>query len=203
MPVLKNTRHEKFAQLRASGTTETAAAKGAGYSPKTARVQGSALLTNPNICNRISELQKACADEAIMDITERKKILSEIGRGNLVDYQKAGKDKQARIVFDKSSPNPRAVQELTEHIETGGRGKKGDIRIRKIKLHGPIGAIQELNKMDGAHAPARSQVDISGEITDGHQESVADRVAARTAEYVKGVRHAKTKAKRKPTKRKG
>lgn len=58
MPVLKNSKHEKFCQLIAKGETGTAAYVSVGYSKKTARVGASILLTKPNIKARIANLQE-------------------------------------------------------------------------------------------------------------------------------------------------
>lgn len=63
MAILKNVRQEAFAQHIARGTTQTEAAKLAGYSEKSARIQGSQLLTNPNIRSRIDELRNRASEK--------------------------------------------------------------------------------------------------------------------------------------------
>ena len=58
MASLDNKRHERFCQEYVVDYNGTQAAIRAGYKEKNARVQASALLTNPNILSRVHELQK-------------------------------------------------------------------------------------------------------------------------------------------------
>ena len=67
MPKLENDRHELFCQEYIVDFNGTQAAIRAGYSPKTARVQASQLLTNPNISARVRELQKERLDRLILN----------------------------------------------------------------------------------------------------------------------------------------
>lgn len=66
MPILKNPRHERFAQELAMGKSQTDAYLSAGYDadPETARRAGSRLMTNEDITARVSELQQNGADKA-------------------------------------------------------------------------------------------------------------------------------------------
>lgn len=57
MSALENKRHERFCQEYVVDYNGTQAAIRAGYKEKSARVQASALLTNPNILARVRELQ--------------------------------------------------------------------------------------------------------------------------------------------------
>lgn len=61
MPVLKNARHEKFAQALASGKTADASYKIAGYQPS--RPNAARLITNENIRARVAELQRRRIDK--------------------------------------------------------------------------------------------------------------------------------------------
>jgi len=73
---------------------------------------------------------------------ERKEILSEIGRGRLTDFI----DTDGQPKLDENTPYNRAAAEYSIR-ET--YNKQGDPVITKsIKLHNPIPAINELNKMD-------------------------------------------------------
>lgn len=153
MKPLKNAKHEVFAQALVKGCTQTQAAIDAGYSPNCAEVTGSKLVSNTKIAERICELKEASADATIMTIAQRKQRLSEIAFAHLADYQILTPDGDNAIAYDKDSPHPGAVSELTEQIVVGT--DEVQIRHKKIKLHSPIAAIQELNKMDGAHAPAK------------------------------------------------
>ena len=66
MPALDNARHEKFAQALAKGASAAEAYKEAGYrcSEAAARSSASALLTNPNIEARVTELKQGAAKRA-------------------------------------------------------------------------------------------------------------------------------------------
>lgn len=150
---LRNSKHELFAQAVARGETQTQAAIDAGYSETSARFEGSKLATISNISERISELQEGMADDTIMTIHQRKQRLSEIAFAKLSDYQILTPDGDNAIGYDKDSPYPGAVSELSENVIAGD--DKVVVRQKKLKLHSPITAIQELNKMDGAHAPAK------------------------------------------------
>jgi len=157
MAKLKNTKYEIFAQAVAKGMSQKDAAIKAGYSPKTAIQRGSQLFTMLNIQCRINELLEKAADNTIMSVIERKRKLTELGRGNLGDYLVCPPDGHPTIAFDDDTPNKGAVAGLEQTIVIS----KDDIEVRnrKIKLHDPVKAIAELNKMDGAYP--KQELDIN------------------------------------------
>lgn len=57
MPILKNSRHEQFCHLVATGSPAYQAYIDAGYSEQGARASSSKLLTKPNIVSRIEEMK--------------------------------------------------------------------------------------------------------------------------------------------------
>src|SRR5262245_29655972 len=63
--ILKNSRHEAFAQHLAEGRTATEAATLAGYSEKSARKQGSRLQTNADIGARSEELKARTSEKTV------------------------------------------------------------------------------------------------------------------------------------------
>ncbi len=72
---------EKFClYFRKTGGNKTLAAIKAGYSKKTAAAQGSRLLKNVNVNNRIKELADDAARKTIMDTVERQEQLTKIAR---------------------------------------------------------------------------------------------------------------------------
>ncbi len=73
-----NKQQENFAVLVAGGETYTQAAITAGYSARTARVQGGQLRRLPHIDARIRELKSLATGEAVLSIRRRLVILSEI-----------------------------------------------------------------------------------------------------------------------------
>lgn len=76
MPVLKNARHEAFAQALAKGETASDAYVAAGY--KESRSAASRLSTNVNIERRVSELQNRAAEKAEWTVADRLRMLEEI-----------------------------------------------------------------------------------------------------------------------------
>lgn len=69
MPVLKNARHEKFAQSLAKGKSATDAYTGAGY--KGDRTAASRLSSNVNIVQRVAEITSRVAEKAEWSATDR------------------------------------------------------------------------------------------------------------------------------------
>ena len=78
---LHNKKHEKFCTEYVKDMNATQAAIRAGYSEKTARSQGSTLLTNPNIKQRVAELRDAYLDENIMTAKQVEYELTKIALG--------------------------------------------------------------------------------------------------------------------------
>jgi phage terminase small subunit len=64
MPVLKNSRHEKFCLALASGKSASAAYEEAGYVPN--RHNASFLKTNQHIIDRVMELQEKKVDRLVL-----------------------------------------------------------------------------------------------------------------------------------------
>lgn len=64
MPLLKNQRHEHFAQLVAGGKDGTSAYVTAGFSPNGAQQSAIRLLKVAVVCERIAELRKAVEEPA-------------------------------------------------------------------------------------------------------------------------------------------
>ena len=65
MPVLRNSKHERFAQSVAKGETLTASAIYAGYAKVSARKNAPRLMANDGIVSRIKELKTAVADRVV------------------------------------------------------------------------------------------------------------------------------------------
>lgn len=101
MPLLKNSKHEQFAQLVATGVDATEAYQRAGYSGGGARASASRLLTNATVSARISEIRREVAAEglrvAIQERNARLKLLQDtVDRiGRLIEERGAEPDMQA------------------------------------------------------------------------------------------------------------
>ena len=137
------------------------AGKLAGYSPKSIRNITSVLLTKTNIQERIAQLQEKAASAKIMDVIERKERLSEIARANLTQFMELGKD-GSWVNLGPETPNPGAIQEIHSRTEYDKDTDTNTV-YTSVKLHDPIRAIQELNKMEGNYAPVKTDLTSGGE----------------------------------------
>jgi phage terminase small subunit len=133
-------KQENFCLNIVSGMTQREAWVKAGYSSKYAAAiidkNACELAAESKIQGRIAELRDKAADSTIMSVIERKQRLSEIARGKTVDFV----DKHGNI--NTEAENNAAIAEIT--VEESLR----DTRTKRVKLHNPVQAIQELNKME-------------------------------------------------------
>ncbi len=106
----------------------------------------SKLLKIPKVQAFLEELRQKAIDDSVADVLERKQVLTEIVRGRLVDYTTCGPDRDL-ISIGPESPNTAALQKVTSRTEYDKDGA-GVVVVTKIRLHNPIQAISELNKMD-------------------------------------------------------
>ena len=125
------------------------AARLAGYSPKTAGTNVPQLLKKPLVQERLTELRELEAEvirkienDVVMGVLERKQRLTEIARASIPDFVT-----EAGIKVGRDSIHVGAVQEITTKTKVYKRTGEPVI-ITNLKLHPPIPAIQELNKMD-------------------------------------------------------
>lgn len=106
MPVLKNARHEKFAQELAKGKSQTEAYEAAGY--KSDRTAASRLSTNVNVIERLAELQEKAADVAVItaadiakQLDEDRKFAKEVGSAAAMVSATMGKAKVLGLIIEK------------------------------------------------------------------------------------------------------
>ncbi|WP_305986472.1 terminase small subunit [Roseibium sp. MMSF_3544] len=111
--LLKNSRHEKFAQGVASGLSAIEAYEQAGY--KANRQHAHRLATKGDVRERIAEIQASISEKAEWTSAERLNALKEIAE----------------------------------------RNKVSDPRVS-------VSAIAEANKMQGSHAPSKTQTKVEG-----------------------------------------
>lgn len=81
MAALKNKRHEKFCHEYIKDMNATQAAIRTGYSEKTAKMQGSRLMTNDDVKARVAELRDAYFNENIMTAQQVEYELTRIALG--------------------------------------------------------------------------------------------------------------------------
>ena len=91
MPVLSDPRHERFAELVASGRTPADAYVAAGYKERTAYTCGPRLLKRPEVRDRVHELRQTAAQVSVT----RSALNREFVLGELMDNAlKAKQDQQ-------------------------------------------------------------------------------------------------------------
>lgn len=158
MPPLKHQKQESFCLEYFKSGNATEAALKAGYSVRSIRSIASELLTKPNVQKRLEELRKKAEDESVMSVLERKQRLTEIARARISDFVRCEGGK-ARIAVNLESLNSAAIQEVvSEEVQIGKRDGAIPAVITKLKLRDPVAAIAELNRMDGAYAPTKTEV---------------------------------------------
>src|SRR3954465_62707 len=113
-------KQERFCQEYTIHWTATRAAKEAGYSEKSAHLQGYQLLRNPIVQTRIKEL----TDAALKDIgVSRERVLTELSRIAFLDPGRAY-DEIGQLIPIKEMPEDvrRAVSKVKIFEEFKGRG---------------------------------------------------------------------------------
>lgn len=152
---LENSRHEALAQLVAKGVTQSDAyrqvyPKSRLWKDVNVTAQASRII--PKVFPRVEWIKKQSADASIMDITERKRTLSEIARARLHHFGTAGADGFVLNVGPENM-NSAGIEAIKTRTEiTGQGGKDEDMAIvSEIKLRCPMKAIDILNKMDGVY----------------------------------------------------
>jgi hypothetical protein len=155
-------KQEKFVLNLFKGMSQRDAYVKAGYSgnqlPATLDRHAAELAKTDKILTRLSELNGKVELNTILSVTQRKEILSEIARGRLTDYQEAGLDGSGYISITKESPNTAAIAGIESATKFDENGNTGTL-FTKVKLHNPIQAIAELNKMEQIGNPAMINID--------------------------------------------
>ncbi len=108
MPPLNNSRQEKFCLEYISGKSGQKAAIDAGYSPRSARVTASRLLTKANITSRIAELQNEAASNKVLTVRQRKERLSEIALNSTIEgnpVQAIAELNKMEKIYSEEAPN--------------------------------------------------------------------------------------------------
>lgn len=117
MPILKNARHEVFAQNLASGMSQEDAYVNAGYEPAQAKTAASRLLsTNVNVSARVRELQSVSVVESVVTAADLSAQLEDIRIKALASNQLSaavnatmGRAKLHGLIIDKAE-----VKDVTE-----------------------------------------------------------------------------------------
>ena len=131
---------------------------------------------------RLQELRQKVEDASVMNVLERKQRLTEIARARLTDFMELGAD-GAWVNLGPEVPMTGAI--LAIHSRTAYDEDTALPTIyTSVKLHNPIQAIQELNKMDKIYTDG-AQVNIDNRKIEIHVTEQSDR--ALLGEIIEGV----------------
>lgn len=157
MPVLKNTKHELFAQGLAKGMSADAAYEAAGYKPNR-QAASRLLLTNVDVKARVDELVGKAAEKTSITI---ERVLVELGRLGFSDIRNA-LDQNGNLYppSEWSDDFAAAVSslEVVAKPTVGDNGEKTVEHIHKIKVWDKNSALEKLCKHLGMFAPEKHEV---------------------------------------------
>jgi phage terminase small subunit len=159
MPILKNAKHEKFAQLLANLNSQDAAYAGAGYKPNASHA--SRLARNGKVAARVAELVSKGAEKAEVDVARVLAELAKIGFANMQDYMDFQIDGYPRVDFseldrDKAS----AIQEITvEEFKDGAGEDAREVRRTKFRLYDKRAALVDIGRHLGMF---KDRVEMTG-----------------------------------------
>lgn len=154
MPVLKNAKHEYFAQERAKGVCQDTAYVNAGFKKNSSNA--ARLNANERILSRIEEILSRSAKRAEKSLADVIAEMTKLGFSNMANYVNV--DDEGRALVDLSEVNPddwAAVSEVTvdEQLIAGKTDKDGKEikptilnRKTKLKLHDKKGALHLMGK---------------------------------------------------------
>ncbi len=134
MPILKNAKHEKFAQNIAKLQSQDAAYAAAGYKPNASHA--SRLARNGKVKARVAELVEKGAEKAEIDVAKVLAELAKIGFCNMLDYVGFTTEGDPFVTFaNMSRDQAAAVKEITIEEFKDGRGDDArDVRKVSFKL---------------------------------------------------------------------
>lgn len=134
MPILKNAKHEKFAQNIAKLQSQEAAYAAAGYKPNASHA--SRLARNGKVKARVAELVAAGAEKAELDVAKVLAELALIGFANMRDYVGITSDGDPFVNLSlMTREQAAAVQQITVEDFKDGRGEDArDVRKITFKL---------------------------------------------------------------------
>lgn len=124
---------ERFIDEYVVDLNATKAAARAGYSEKAARQQGSTLLSNPYILDKIAEKRKEISKKTLVSIEYVINGLKQVVEKSLREEEVLDRDGNAVAMrFDSSGAN-KAFELLGKHIGAfDGRGKGSDVKPRLV-----------------------------------------------------------------------
>ncbi len=150
MPVLQNSRHERFAQEVAKGKSATEAYKDAGYTPKgkVAASAASRLLRGVKVKARIDELLQNAADKAGLTV---ERVLSELSKIAFADIRQAVRWGRGPIDSKSKHGNSNGLELVpSDEISDDIAAAVSEVALTpsgvRIKLHDKKSALVDLGK---------------------------------------------------------
>jgi phage terminase small subunit len=165
MPILSNSKHERFSQGIAQGMTVSAAYEYAGYSAHGSNA--ARLSQNDNVKARVNEILSAAAERA--GIT-RERIQSELAKIAFADIRKAILWGNGVVIKDEETGAESVVNDVSliasDKIDDDTAGAISEVSRTKdgmrLKMHDKQRALELLGKDIGMF---KEKIEHSGEVT--------------------------------------
>lgn len=141
MPVLKNARHELFAQELAKGLSASEAYIKAGYAES--RTNASRLSSNERITARVAEIQHRGAERAAISVEKIVQELARIGFSNVTDAVTIKRGKVKIADTDKLGPDVTAAIAGIRQTKDGVEVKFHDKQAALVTLGRHVGLFKE------------------------------------------------------------
>lgn len=188
MPILKNARHERFAQAVARGKTADEAYVEAGYEAN--RGNAARLNANENVEKRVTEILAAGAKRAEVTVERVLQELAKVGFANMQDYMRAGADGDPYLDFSAlTRDQAAALSEVTVEDFKDGRGEDArDVRRVKFKLHDKLSALEKIGNHLGMFKKKLEVTGADGGPIETKDVSARDLLADRLARLSAGAR---------------
>jgi len=158
-------KQERFVQEYVKDLNATAAARRAGYSSKTAHVQGPRLLGNVIVKTRIAQLLGSAKEQAELSLVDVLNELKTIATATMADFA-TWTEQSVRL--KPSGELSRELQACIESVaETSGKDGRPQLRIKfysKLQAIQTILKIHELSELEARIAALEESIVTIGQI---------------------------------------
>lgn len=172
----KNPRHRRFVEEYLIDLNATAAAKRAGYSPRSASCTGYNLINRPEI---VAAVAKAQAERAKRTQVTADKVVTELAKVAFGDPRRllswGPKGVELRESSELSEAEAALVSEVSVTHSSTGAGAK------RVKLRCKLTALNALGKHLGVFNGRRAPPELAGDTHDDETENARERLARRIA----------------------
>lgn len=148
-------RQRQFIHFYVSHGQIAKAAVEAGYAPKSAHVQGSRLLKNPNVAAEVERRRRLLdgreVDRDAITIAAAEQELASIAFANIADYVRIGDDGVPRLdLTNLTRRQAAALADVKVTVRTVERdGRRVLVRRVRIRLRNKLAALNRLAKLKG------------------------------------------------------